>query len=419
MDENVRAKLKINEVYEKKEEKRVESKPSSRISNQQNMLLEKRLAELEKKLQKIPELEIKNNILMEEKQLLLKQILNMKQQQVPMPPTPKPAEPCKVYRSIGCDSVDVGTRDVGTECRANTRDVGTYDKFEERKEEIEQMNTIITTLRDQLNDQTIIIQQLQLKPVTRDVAVMHVVDKVEEPKPVKEYRDVAISHTTEVDNTELIEKHTCVVNTFIREIECLKTEKTRLATSLEELIRKHSKHVITRGTHALEQPTLYSVGTNTTRVCTRDVQLMFTPKSRDVSLCTDSVNHIRDVSIMCNMESPEQIERMHQLTEIKSLYERKVQEMHERMANMRTVSTICNMDFKESRTIGFGCNLEEIKQTRDVSQKCNLDEEQRVQCDVSIACCIDKKPEQRDAFVWVNTIEQQVNIFFWILHLKN
>jgi hypothetical protein len=198
-----------------------------------------------------------------------------------------------VFRSIGCDSFDLCTRDVAIECRANTRDVGTFDKFEERVEEFEQMQTVITHLRDQLCQQTVIIQQLQARPVTRDVAVMHVVDRLEEPKPVKEYRDVAISHVTEVDNTELIEKHTTIVNTYVREIESLHIEKARLAASLEELIKKHSKHVVTRGTHAQEQPVLYSVGTSTKKVITRDVQLMFTPKSRDVSLCTDSVNHIR------------------------------------------------------------------------------------------------------------------------------
>lgn len=178
-------KLKINEVYEKREEKRVDCGQPKRINNQQILLLEKKIAELEKKLQKIPELEIKNNILMEEKQLLLKQILNMKQQNQ-TPPPPPPVKPCeKVYRSIGCNPSEVQTRDMGIDCRANTRDVGTYDKFEEKKEEIEQMQTIITTLRDQLRDQTVIMHQLQIRPVTRDVAVMHVVDKVEEPKPIK------------------------------------------------------------------------------------------------------------------------------------------------------------------------------------------------------------------------------------------
>jgi hypothetical protein len=183
---------------------------------------------------------------------------------------------------------------VAVECRAHTRDVGTYDKFEERREEFEQLQTIITHLRDQLDQQTVVIQQLQVKPVTRDVAVMHVVDRVEEPKPPpKEYRDVAISHVTEVDNSELIERHTTVVNTYVREIETLKVEKCRLAASLEELIRKHSKHVVTRGTHAPEQPVLYSVGTSTKKIFTRDVQLMFTPKSRDVAMCTDNVSNIR------------------------------------------------------------------------------------------------------------------------------
>ncbi len=111
---------------------------------------------------------------------------------------------------------------------------------------------------------------------------------------------------------------------------------------------------------------------------------------------------------MCSIETPEQVQRMEELIEIKRKYELKLREMEERCASMRTVSTICNMDFKESRTIGFGCDLERARQTRDVSLRCNLDAEQRVQCDVSIACHLDKRPEQRDATVAVNTIEPVV-----------
>jgi flagellar biosynthesis/type III secretory pathway chaperone len=101
LDETAKAKLKINEVYEKREERKQPEQCTKRITNQQNLLLEKRLAELERKLQKIPELEIKNNILMEEKQLLLKQILNMKQQQqCPPPPCVKIVESTKVCLQI-------------------------------------------------------------------------------------------------------------------------------------------------------------------------------------------------------------------------------------------------------------------------------------------------------------------------------
>lgn len=231
--------------------------------------------ELEKKLQKIPELEIKNNILLEEKQILIKQLLNMKQTQTALPtPQPKPVEPAKVYRSIGCNSADVELkRDVGVECKTSTREVGVF--IDEPREEIAQMQTIITTLRDKLNEQTLIMQQQLVKPQTRDVAIMHVVDKVEEPPPPKpELRDVAINHQTVIENNkELIEKQTQIINTYIGEIEQLRIENVRLSTNLEELIKKHTKHVITRGTHAPEQPVLYSVGTNTKRTSTRDVQV--------------------------------------------------------------------------------------------------------------------------------------------------
>ncbi len=298
-------KLKINEVYEKNvnNENKVETKRHSSSSNQAQMMYEKRLLELEKRLQKIPELEIKNNILQEEKQILIKQLLNMKRSQSPQMPISRPCEPPKVYRTIGCDSSDIGIkRDIGIECKVNTRDIGITNNIDEPKEEqIHQMQTVITHLKEKLNDQILITQQLQCKPCTRDVAVMHVVDKVEEPIKKPEVRDVAINHRTEIDDKEFIEKQKIITNTYIKEIESLRIENTRLTENLEELIKKHTKHVVTRGTHACEQPILYSVGTNTKKSNTRDVQVMFTPKSRDVSLCTDRFYHTRDVGLMCSI----------------------------------------------------------------------------------------------------------------------
>ena len=76
----------------------------------------------------------------------------MKQQQPVPVRTPEPA---KVYRSIGCNSEDYKqTRDIGTEAKALTRDVGLSINIDEPKEEIAQMQTIITTLRDKLNEHT-------------------------------------------------------------------------------------------------------------------------------------------------------------------------------------------------------------------------------------------------------------------------
>lgn len=322
-------------------------------------MLEKKLVELEKKLQKIPELEIKNNILLEEKQLLIKQLLNMKQ--TPPPPAPKPEPPPKVFRSIGCSvGEQTQTRDVGIECKTSTREVACFGKFDEPpKEEIMHMQTIITTLRDKLNEQTLIMQQQQQKPATRDVAIMHVVDKIEEPPaPKPELRDVAINHQTVVeDNRELIEKQTLIINTYMNEIEQLRTENVRLSTNLEELVRKHTKHVVTRGTHAPEPPVLYSVGTNTKKVATRDVQLMFTPKSRDVALSTDKFSDTRDVSLACNIESVEHRLQIEELNEIKRKYELMVEEQIRNKKSYRDVTTLCNLDYREFRDVALGCNL--------------------------------------------------------------
>lgn len=87
-------KLKINEVYEKQQQQENAKVEVKRNNIQHQLMLEKRMAELEKKLQKLPELEIKNNILLEEKQILIKQLLNAKQTK-PIP-QPKVAEPAKV-----------------------------------------------------------------------------------------------------------------------------------------------------------------------------------------------------------------------------------------------------------------------------------------------------------------------------------
>jgi hypothetical protein len=313
---------------------------------------------LEKKLQKIPELEIKNNILLEEKQLLIKQLLNMKQTSSTPPPPPKP-EPPKVYRSIGCSvGEQTQTRDVGIECKTTTRDIGCFNKFDEPpKEEIMHMQTIITTLRDKLNEQTLIMQQQQQKPATRDVAIMHVVDKVEEPPPKPELRDVAINHQTVVeDNRELVEKQNMIINTYINEIEQLRLENVRLSSNLEELVRKHTKHVVTRGTHAPEQPVLYSVGTNTKKTATRDVQLMFTPKTRDVALSTDKWSDTRDVGLSCALENVEHRLQIDELNEIKRKYELMVEEQIRNKKAYRDVTTFCNLDYREFRDVSLGCN---------------------------------------------------------------
>jgi flagellar biosynthesis/type III secretory pathway chaperone len=399
---NEERKLKINEVYEKTiKEQPPEKKEIKMTYTQQQMALEKRLAELEKKLQKLPELEIKNNILLEEKQLLVKQLLNIKQQkESPPPPAPEPA---KLYRSIGCNST-LTMRDVGVECRTNTRDIGITSVLDEPpREEIAHMQTIITTLRDKLNEQTLIMQQQLQKPSTRDVAVMHVVDKVEEaPPPKPELRDVAINHRTEVDEKEFIEKQKLIINTYIKETEQLRLENAKLNASLEEFIKKNTKHVITRGTYAPEQPVLYSVGTNTDQVSMRDVQLMFTPKVREVALGTDTFYNHCDVGLTCTLGYAEQETQIRELIAVKKKYEEIIEESLKPPPPkpLRDVGVLCDLNQKEYRSISLECNLEEHKQMRQVGLMCKLDDEV-TKCDVNISC----KPEQHDAWIYVNTIE--------------
>lgn len=127
--------------------------------------------ELEKKLQIIPKLELKNKILLEEKQILIKQLIKPTP---PPPPPPPPTPPPKFYRTVGCNSVEVAKKTVGIECKKITREVGCWNKFEEPpKKELLKMQDIIKTLKEKLNEQTLIIKQKQQKPRTRSVAIMH------------------------------------------------------------------------------------------------------------------------------------------------------------------------------------------------------------------------------------------------------
>ena len=336
---------------------------------------------------------MRNSLLQEEKQLLLKQLLN---QPKPSPP-PKP-EALKQLRTTGTNTAEVASkREIGVGSIISTRDIGVFHQGEDHQSK---MQTIISSLQEKINEQTILISKATARPQTRDVAIMHVVDKVEAPKP--ECRDVGINHRTEMDNKELIERHTLVVNTYIKEIECLKIENARLSSSLEELIRKHSKHVVTRGTHAPEPPLRFSVATNTKPVATRDVQLMFTPKSRDVSLATDRFYYTRDVGLMCTIGLVEQQEQFMELMEIKRKYEEKVQESLRQVKAMRDVAIGCNLDFKERRDVSLMCKVN--APVRDVALVCNLDNEFRSFRDVCVGCSLDKK-EKCDVAINVNTFE--------------
>lgn len=391
--------LKINEIYEKKEP--TTEYKSDIMSQNNNIFLEKRLIELEKKLMKIPELEIKNSILLEEKKLLLKQLLNRNK----ICPHPQQTnESAKIYRSIGCDSPENPKKDVGISVKSNTRDIALL--VDEPSVKIAEMETIIINLKDKLKEQTMIFEQSQIKPSTRDVAVMHVVDKLEEPpKPKPELRDVAIHHSTIDENKIIVEKQTQIINDYIREIENFRAENCHLSASLHELIKKHSKHVVTRGTFAPEQPILYSVGVNTNKATTRDVQVMYTPKSRDVCLSTDQFMHTRDVSLGCNIENIETKIQLEELNLIKKKYEHIVQENLKNLKSYRDVNILCRLDQKECRDVSLGCNMFEKKICRDVSLRCDMDKEFKKFRDVSIGVQLDRKPEQKDANIYVNISE--------------
>ncbi len=325
--------------------------------------LHKRIETLELKLNKLPELEIKNSVLVDERNQLLKQ-LNDKVNSV--------------------------------ECKKSTRDVGMLfqsDEIPSNRRQLVEMASMITNLQEKLDEQTLVMQ----KPSTRDVAIMHVVDKIDVAPVAVEKRDVAINHRT--DDDELIrsllasQKHE-LATTYIRELDVLKLENQKLSTTLDEAIKRQSKSVVTRGTHACEEPPqLYSVGCMTQALQTRDVQVMFTPKCRDVALSTDRFNYTRDVSLYCNMDSYDDIGN----EQISTLFELKKYGLNrKRRYGQQGLRDVC-----------VGVNLVDTpKVTRDV--KCGVNLECKEVRDVSIGCAIDVRPSTRDVCMAVNLDERQM-----------
>lgn len=96
---------------------------------------------------------------------------------------------------------------------------------------------------------------------------------------------------------------------------------------------------------------------------------------------------------------------MNELVEMRRKYEELVQMSLQKIKAYRDVATVCNLDYKEHRTVSLGCNIEIVKPTRDVSLKCNLDSEFKQIRDVCIGCHLDQKPIQKDACIFVDTYE--------------
>jgi hypothetical protein len=96
---------------------------------------------------------------------------------------------------------------------------------------------------------------------------------------------------------------------------------------------------------------------------------------------------------------------MNELVEMRRKYEELVQMSLQKIKAYRDVATVCNLDYKEHRTVSLGCNIEILKPTRDVSLKCNLDSELKQIRDVCIGCHLDQKPIQKDACIFVDTYE--------------
>lgn len=133
-----------------------------------------------------------------------------------------------------------------------------------------------------------------------------------------------------------------------------------MSTYIQELVRKHTKHVVTRGTYAQEKTAQYSIGTNTKKTTTRDVQVMFASKSRDVAISTDKFSSTRDVSLACYIESHEHRQLIEELNIIKRKYDLMIEEQRVKKT-YREANTFCNLDFRKFRDVALCCNLYQQK----------------------------------------------------------
>ena len=118
-------------------------------------------------------------------------------------------------------------------------------------------------------------------------------------------------------------------------------------------------------------------------------------------MSTDKFSNSRDVALTCSLGNVEMESQMLELMDIKLKYEQIIEEKLRNVKECRDVAIVCNLDFKEVRSVALGCNLVEVKEMRDVSMRCNLDEEFRSFRDVCIECNLVENKVQKDAAIMV------------------
>ncbi|CAF2768137.1 unnamed protein product [Rotaria sp. Silwood2] len=271
--------------------------------------------EIERRNREIERLELERKTLLDEKQLLLKEIDRYKHQ--------------------------------------------TIHKIPEKK------TTSITILT---NHEQIHTQQ---KPLTREVAMQHIVEQ-DQPPPLppkqRQQRDVAINHRTEYDEDE--EKQIEIVRRKLEEIKNFYTERIYF---LEERILEQEKD-IERLTEPKQQ---------------RHVNTQCQPIMQDRALVTDTFRSVRDVALTCHLQPTLPAPVAHRDVNLQCNTDEFIQKRDVWMEAIPDVPT------KRDVAIGVSINITPDKHFRDVGTHVNFDYKPEI-CQRDVAIMFAPEPIQKN-----------------------
>ncbi|UJR31990.1 hypothetical protein I4U23_019461 [Adineta vaga] len=199
------------------------------------------------------------------------------------------------------------------------------------------------------------------KPLTREVAMQHIVED-EKPPPLppkqRQQRDVAISHTTEYDDDD--EKQADIVRRKLEEIKHFYTERIHF---LEDRILEQEKDI--------------------DRLCEpkkqRHVNTQCQPTMQDRALVTDTIRSVRDVALTCHLQPTLPGPVAHRDVNLQCNTDEFIQKRDVWM------EALPDVPIKRDVSIGVSLNVPSDKHYRDVGTHVNFDYKPEVrQRDVAI-----------------------------------
>ncbi|CAF1136886.1 unnamed protein product [Rotaria sp. Silwood1] len=201
----------------------------------------------------------------------------------------------------------------------------------------------------------------QQKPLTREVAMQHIVEE-DQPPPLppkqRQQRDVAINHRTEYDEDE--EKQIEIVRRKLEEIQNFYTERIYF---LEEKIFEQEKD-IERLTEPKQQ---------------RHVNTQCQPTMQDRALVTDTFRSVRDVALTCHLQPTLPGPVSHRDVNLQCNTDEFIQKRDVWM------EALPDVPIKRDVAIGVSINVTPDKHFRDVGTHVNFDYKPEIcQRDVAI-----------------------------------